>query len=126
LGNLFSILIGLPALSQETFSPMSLSVIAFLGIFQIGLSFLLYSIAIKYVTAIESSLIIFLEPILNPLWVFLVIGELPALPATIGGILVIVATPARAIISCRTIIDHANNKRCASKKNITTIPDSCE
>ena len=110
LGNIFSILIGLPALSQETFSLSSVSIIAYLGIFQIGLAFLLYAIAIKYLMALESSLIIFLEPILNPVWVFLVIGEFPALPAIIGAILVIGATTARAIISSRmTATDAASN-----------------
>ena len=103
LGNLLGILIGLPALTQETFSITSLSIIAYLGIFQIGLSFLLYTIAIKYLMALESSIIIFLEPILNPVWVFLVLGELPGVLATIGALLVIGATSARAIIGSRIL-----------------------
>ena len=107
LGNLISSLIGLPALIQETFSFSSVSIIVFLGLFQLGLAFLLYSIAIKYLMALESSLIIFLEPILNPVWVFLVIGEIPGPLAAIGGLLVLGATIGRAIISSRMIAEDA-------------------
>jgi len=41
------------------------------------LSSALYSIAIRQIPALESNLILMLEPVLNPLWVFLVIGESP-------------------------------------------------
>lgn len=109
-GNVLSILIGLPALTQETFSLTNVGIIAYLGIFQIGLAFLLYTIAIKYLMALESSLIIMLEPILNPVWVFLFIGELPGLMATIGGLLVIGATAARAVISSRMLAIRTTNQ----------------
>jgi len=101
LGNIIGVVIGLPFLLQESFSPSSLGIIAYLGIFQIGLSFVLYSIAIKQVQALESSLILALEPILNPLWVFLVIGETPGKLALIGGMFVIGAVTARAVVSAR-------------------------
>ena len=103
LGNIIGVVIGLPFLLQESFSPSSLGIIAYLGIFQIGLSFVLYSIAIKQVQALESSLILTLEPILNPLWVFLVIGETPGKLALIGGMLVIGAVTARAVVSARAM-----------------------
>ncbi len=103
LGNIIGVVIGLPFLLQESLSPSSLGIIAYLGIFQIGLSFVLYSIAIKQVQALESSLILTLEPILNPLWVFLVIGETPGKLALIGGMLVIGAVTARAVVSARAM-----------------------
>lgn len=102
LGNIIGAVIGLPMLFQENFTPASLGMIAYLGIFQIGLSFVLYSIAIKRVQALESTLILTLEPILNPLWVFLVIGETPGRLALTGGVFVIGAVTARAVISART------------------------
>ncbi len=105
LGNLLGVFIGLPFLLQETFTPSSLGIILYLGIFQIGLSLILYSIAIKYVPALESMLILTIEPILNPLWVFLVIGESPGQLALFGGILVLGAVTVRAIISARTAVD---------------------
>ncbi len=105
LGNLLGVFIGLPFLLQETFSPSSLGIILYLGIFQIGLSLILYSIAIKHVPALESMLILTIEPILNPIWVFLVLGEVPGQLALLGGILVLGAVTARAIIGARTAVD---------------------
>jgi drug/metabolite transporter (DMT)-like permease len=101
LGNILGVVIGLPFLLQESFSLPNIGIISYLGIFQIGLSFVLYSVAIKHVQALESSLILTLEPILNPLWVFLVIGEAPGKLALIGGMFVIGAVTARAVVSAR-------------------------
>jgi len=101
LGNLIGSVIGFPSLLQESFSFQHIGIIAYLGIFQIGLSFVLYSIAIKRIQALESTLILTLEPILNPLWVFLVIGEIPGKQALIGGMFVVTAVTARAIVSAR-------------------------
>jgi drug/metabolite transporter (DMT)-like permease len=101
LGNIFGIIVGLPSLLHETFSLLSLSIILYLGIFQIGLSFVFYSIAIKHIQALESTLILTMEPVLNPLWVFLVLGEVPGMLAFIGGALVLGAVTARAIIGAR-------------------------
>ncbi len=44
-----------------------------------------------------------LEPILNPIWVFLVIGETPGKLALIGGMFVIGAVTARAVVSARAV-----------------------
>ncbi len=103
LGNILGAVIGLPFLFQESYSLPNLGIIAYLGIFQIGLSFVLYSIAIKQVQALEATLILTLEPILNPLWVFLVIGETPGKLALIGGMIVIGAVTARAVVSVRAV-----------------------
>jgi drug/metabolite transporter (DMT)-like permease len=61
----------------------------FLGTVQLGLSYILYSIAIKGVTALEASLIPVIEPILNPLWVFLAIGEIPGKWALAGSAVIL-------------------------------------
>ncbi len=104
LGNFMGIVIGLPSLLHENYSLFSVGVISYLGIFQIGLSFVLYSIAIRHVQVLESTLILTMEPILNPLWVFLVIHETPGPMACIGGLLVIGAVTVRAIVSARTAV----------------------
>jgi len=103
LGNFLGAIIGLPFLLQESFTISSVGTILFLGIFQIGISFILYSIAIKHVHALESNLIVTLEPVLNPIWVFLVLGEIPGKLAFMGGILVLGAVIARAIVSSHTV-----------------------
>jgi drug/metabolite transporter (DMT)-like permease len=101
IGSCLGGLIGLPSLLQETWSLTDIAIIAYLGIFQTGLAAALYSIAIRQVPALESNLILMLEPVLNPLWVFLVIGESPAPLAFLGGTVVLGAIAARAIIGAR-------------------------
>ncbi len=101
MSHVIGAVIGMPSMIRETFTLQSLGIIAFLGFFQIGLAFLLYSTAVRHVDAVETTLIVTLEPILNPLWVFLVIGELPGPMALLGGALVIGAVTARAWIGAR-------------------------
>ena len=72
-----------------------------LGTVQLGISYVLYTIAIKRVTALEATLIPFLEPILNPLWVMLLVGELPGRWALVGGALVIGAVLVRGVVMLR-------------------------
>ncbi len=108
LGNLFGAIVGLPFLFQESYTPLSVGTILFLGIFQIGISFILYSIAIKHVHALEANLIVTLEPILNPVWVFLVLGEIPGQLAFLGGLLLLGAVITRAIVSSRMIPEEVN------------------
>ena len=94
-------LVGLPSVLQETWSLADAVIIAYLGIFQTGLAAALYSIAIRHVPALESNLILMLEPVLNPLWVFLFIGESPAPLALVGGAVVLGAIAVRAIVGVR-------------------------
>lgn len=101
LGSVLSALVGLPWLIRESWSPSDVGIVLYLGVFQIGLAFVLYSKAIKKVQALESTIILTLEPILNPLWVFLVIGEVPGRYAVIGALLVLGAAIGRAISSAR-------------------------
>jgi drug/metabolite transporter (DMT)-like permease len=72
--------------------------VAFLGIFQIGLAYALFSYAIKRIEGIEAALIAMLEPILNPIWVLLGYGEVPSLFAVIGGVIILTTIGIRAFI----------------------------
>jgi drug/metabolite transporter (DMT)-like permease len=72
-----------------------------LGIIQLGIPYILYAKAIQHVTALESILIPVLEPLMNPLWVFLVTGEIPGKGAFIGGAIVLLAIIFRSIMSQR-------------------------
>jgi drug/metabolite transporter (DMT)-like permease len=101
IGSCLGGLIGLPSVLQETWSLTDVAIIAYLGIFQTGLAAALYSIAIRQVPALESNLILMLEPVLNPLWVFLVIGESPVPLALLGGAVVLGAIATRAIVGAR-------------------------
>jgi drug/metabolite transporter (DMT)-like permease len=75
--------------------------LVFLGVIQLGLSYVLYSKAIKHVTAIEAILVPGIEPILNPIWVFLILGERPGKWALIGGFIVLISVTLRSLIAIR-------------------------
>lgn len=96
-------LIGIPWVVREAWTPGNLAIIAFLGVFQIGLACVFYSAAIKHVRALESTLIVTLEPILNPVWVFLAVGEQPGAMALLGGALVVAGVALRAVLSARVL-----------------------
>jgi len=72
-----------------------------LGVIQLGLSYMLYARAIKHVTALEAVLIPVIEPILNPVWVMLFVGERPGPLSLCGGLLVLGAVTWRAANSIR-------------------------
>lgn len=67
----------------------TLGLLAGLGILQIGVAYVLFAMGVSRVSALESTLLAMLEPILNPVWVALVTGERPAATALLGGAMVI-------------------------------------
>jgi drug/metabolite transporter (DMT)-like permease len=88
VGNLLAAGVGVPFLLTAEVVPSDWAIVGFLGIFQLGIPFLFYTVAIRSLSAIETILISCLEPILNPLLVFWVVGELPGPLARGGGIVV--------------------------------------
>ena len=102
LGNLLAGIIGLPfMLTAPRPDPLSVAALVAVGIFQLGLSYLLYASAIKRITALEAVLIPVIEPILNPVWVMLALGERPGPNALLGGAIVLAAVTVRAVIAIR-------------------------
>lgn len=101
LGNLFTGLIGLPFMFGSMPDARSWMGLVFLGVIQLGLSYVLYSEAIRHVTALEATLIPGLEPILNPIWVFLILAERPGKWALIGGFIVLISVTLRSLIAIR-------------------------
>jgi drug/metabolite transporter (DMT)-like permease len=93
--------IGLPSLLGETFALRDVAMVTYLGVFQMGLALVFYSLGIVHVPALEATLILALEPVFNPVWVFLVIGERPGALSLIGALLVIVAVVARGVLGSR-------------------------
>ena len=99
LGNILTAIIGLPFIIDSGIpSQQSIIALLVLGIFQLGLPYILYSKAVKYVSALDAVLIPILEPILNPLWVFLLLGESIGMWPMIGGAIIIVAITTRSIL----------------------------
>jgi drug/metabolite transporter, DME family len=72
-------------------------VLAYLGVFQIGLAYVMMTRGIRDVPALEASLLLLLEPALNPLWSLLVHGERPGPWSIAGGILILSATLGRVL-----------------------------
>lgn len=97
LGNILAALASIPFLWGEAPSPKGWAGLILLGVFQLGLSYALYATAIRHVTAVEAVLFSTLEPILNPIWVLLLIGERPGPWALAGGALVVTAITARGV-----------------------------
>jgi drug/metabolite transporter, DME family len=75
-------------------SPMlaDLTVLVYLGVFQLGLAYLCFTRGVARTPALEASLLVLLEPVLNPIWTFLLAGERPGRWAIVGGSIVLGAT----------------------------------
>ena len=97
LGSLVSAAIGAPWVLLESWTLADAGVILYLGLFQISLAFILYAHAVRRIRAVESVLVLTLEPILNPVWVLLVLGEKPGAMAVAGGAVVVGAVLGRAL-----------------------------
>jgi len=100
LGNLLAAAVTLPfafrALPQMT-SGRGLFVLLYLGIVQLGIAYLLFMRGVRRVPAAEASLISTLEPIFNPLWVFIGTGERPGPWALAGGAVVVASVILRTV-----------------------------
>jgi drug/metabolite transporter (DMT)-like permease len=98
LGNLITAVVGLPFAMGNPLPVSHAAIVVTLGVVQLGLPYVLYSMAIRRVTALESILIPMIEPILNPLWVALARGEIPGPWSLLGGALVLGSVLARELI----------------------------
>lgn len=90
LGNVLTVLIAIPsAIHAGLPSAKACGALAILGIVQLGIPYVFYSISIQRVSALEAILIPMLEPILNPIWVFWQRGEIPGPWSICGALLVL-------------------------------------
>ena len=99
MGNILTALLGLPFMLQGAPGGASWIGLILLGVFQLGLSYVLYSSAIKHITVLEAILVSVIEPILNPVWVYLAMGEAPGRWALAGGTIVLIGMAARYALS---------------------------
>ena len=89
LGHFLTALVCVPFMFDSLPDAYGWGCLILMGIFQLGLASLLLAVAIKRVTALEGILIPTTETILNPLWVFIFVGEEPGRWALLGGAVVI-------------------------------------
>lgn len=89
-GNVALSVVLLPFVAGDlSLSPKSFGVLLFLGLFQIALAYVLFVRGIKQVSATQASLTGMLEPVANPVWVFLFLGERPSAHAVAGALIVL-------------------------------------
>lgn len=112
-GNLLVVLVaapaGLPALATITLHD-ALSVI-YLGVVQIGVAYTLFTLGMaRGIRSLDAGIVGYIEPVLNPVWVFLVIGERPSQWALIGGGIIVGA-----------VVVHTTLKAKEGRKAIATV-----
>jgi drug/metabolite transporter (DMT)-like permease len=96
-GNILIVLLMIPLVFSNLSSTAQINLkdvlaILFLGIFQIGVAYILFTDGIsKGVRSLDASIVGFIEPLLNPVWVFLFVGERPSVWAILGGAIIIAA-----------------------------------
>ena len=97
-GNLLNVIIAIPFMILNPIgSFLDLGILIYLGFIQIGLSYLLFSFAATKVSPLELILISALEPILNPIWVFLFDGQAPSFLSLFGGVIIIFTILVRSL-----------------------------
>ena len=91
LGQSFTFLAGLPALivTKPELTAAAVMSVIILGVFQLGISYILYIKASRYCPPLACCLLGAVEPLLNPVWVMLFDGETPGVLALAGGIIVV-------------------------------------
>ena len=90
-GQIITALIGLPVMffaPPEVTARAALS-IGILGVFQLGIPFVLYAYALERAKPLLCSLLAVLEPLFNPVWVMLFYGETPSPLSIAGGVIVV-------------------------------------
>ena len=92
-GNLIVVVLCAPVFFKAMgrgISADDLARITYLGVVQIGFAYLLFTAAMaRGVRSLDAGIIGYVEPVLNPIWVFLFLGERPSGWAIIGGAIII-------------------------------------
>jgi drug/metabolite transporter (DMT)-like permease len=100
VGNLIGFAICLPfALPLGPTSTMDWALISYLGVLQIGLAYFLLIAALRRLPALEVSLLILIEPVLNPIWTWWLHGERPGPLTLAGGALILLVTAGMTLAS---------------------------
>lgn len=115
LGNIITTLVCLPFMFTGAPDVSGWGALIPLGIFQLGFAYIIYSRAIKHVTALEGVLVPVIEPVFNPIWVFLFLGELPGFYSIIGGTVILCS------ITMLSIVKALSSSSSARKRAFTRL-----
>jgi drug/metabolite transporter (DMT)-like permease len=101
-GHIFCALLAIPFIPGAGLPDLqSILGIAYLGIVQIGVTSLLFAYAVRRLTALTTAVVSLIEPVINPVWVFLLIRETPSTYALIGGSIIVGLVGLRSVIALR-------------------------
>lgn len=76
--------------------------VLYLGVFQIGLAYTLFTLGMaRGVRSLDAAIVGYIEPVLNPVWVYLFLGERPSTWAILGGSIIIAAVAAHSLFGAR-------------------------
>jgi DME family drug/metabolite transporter len=103
-GNLLLVMIAAPAglKALPHMSSLDLWSVIYLGVVQIGLAYTLFTVAMaRGVRSLDAGIVGYIEPVLNPIWVFLVLGERPSQWALLGGAIIITAVVCHTLLEAR-------------------------
>ncbi len=104
-GNLIVVLVCGPSFfgaMRRGISASDFACIAYLGIIQIGVAYILFTGAMaRGLRSLDASIVGYIEPVLNPVWVFLFIGERPSGWALVGGAIIIASVLAHMLVSAK-------------------------
>jgi len=103
-GNLLAVVllapIGIAAL--PTIDMRDALCVVYLGVVQLGLAYILFTTAMaRGVRSLDAGIVGYIEPVLNPVWVFLVLGEQPSRWALVGGAIIIAAVFTHTLIEAK-------------------------
>lgn len=112
LGNLFAFAVCLPAAlplvipgevsgAASAIGATDWAIVVYLGVFQIAVAYVFLTRAFRRVGALEASLLLLIEPVLNPLWAWLAHGEEPGRWALAGGAVILTATLVKSLFDAR-------------------------
>ena len=101
-GNFIAFVGALPfALPLGSHDASDWALVGYLGVFQIALAYVLVTKALETLPALEASLILLIEPVLNPVWAWAFQGERPGVWALVGGGVILGATTVRSVLDAR-------------------------
>lgn len=101
-GNLLLVMIAAPAglKALPRMNSLDLWSVVYLGVVQVGLAYTLFTVAMaRGVRSLDAGIVGYVEPVLNPIWVFLFWGERPSQWALIGGAIIVTA------VVCHTLVE---------------------
>ncbi|HET9714442.1 MAG TPA: EamA family transporter, partial [Pyrinomonadaceae bacterium] len=76
--------------------------VTYLGIVQLGIAYALFTEGMaRGVRSLDAGIICYIEPALNPVWVFIVLGERPSRWALLGGTIIIAAVITHMLLDAR-------------------------